>query len=120
MKEVPGDKSAPAEKHDKGKARHDRRRHRRKESHYLKEPLAWHIRIMDAVCKEKPEDDGTECCHEGRIQRMREGKDKFFFRQRTDPVTSVRDQQYFHKWINDKNSKQQKYNGYADKERRLP
>ena len=51
---------------------------------------------------------------------MREGKDKFFFRQRTDPVTSVRDQQYFHKWINDKNSKQQKYNGYADKERRLP
>ena len=120
MQELPCDKAAAAEQHDKSQTRHDRRRHGRQERHHLKETLARHIRIVDAVGKEKAKND-RRC---GRDQRRENGISKnlneLFPRDRSHPVSRGRHQKDLGKWIDDKYSKQQKYCQYADQEGRLP
>ena len=120
MQELPGDKTAAAKQHDKSQTCHDRRRHSRQERHHLKETLAGHIRIVDAVSKQKAKDD-RRC---SRDQRREDGISKnlneFFPRDRSHPVSRGRHQKDLGKWIDDKYSKQQKHCQYADQKGRLP
>ena len=120
MQQVPGNKTAPAKKHDKSQAGHHGRRHGWQQGHDLEKTFPGHVRIVDGIGKNKTDNDGRSGSRQGRQQRVGKGLDKFFTRQGFYPVGRRRYQQQFKERINNKETKDSKDHQDADQQRRFP